>query len=205
MMAAFHCRLANNVIRMEGWRMLEQGLNEELEQYILLNYRPDGAEEKAFAEDPKKKASTGGVLGIGAPFAACIALPEFLTGIESLAAKLEMSLSEKLMWWTKERKRKPAEIYSAAGVTKAHFAKIRNNVQYHPTKETVLAFVIALHLSMDEAADLLKRAGYALSESRLGDMIVKFFLEMKRYNIDEINEALYTHGCKTLTNWRSTK
>lgn len=47
-MAGFHCRLANNVIRMEGWRMLEQGLNEELEQYILLNYRPDGVEEKAF-------------------------------------------------------------------------------------------------------------------------------------------------------------
>ncbi len=185
--------------------MLEQGLNEELERYILLNYRPDGAEEKAFAEEPKKKASTGGVLGIGVPLAACIALPEFLTGIESLAAKLEMSFSEKLMWWIKERKRKPVEIYSAAGVTKVHFAKIRNNVQYHPTKETVLAFAIALHLSMDEAADLLKRAGYALSESRLGDMIVKFFLEMKRYNIDEINEALYTHGCKTLTNWRSTK
>ncbi|SHK58558.1 hypothetical protein SAMN05216582_10883 [Selenomonas ruminantium] len=185
--------------------MLEQGLNEELEQYILLNYRPDGTEEKAFAEEPKKKASTGGVLGIGAPFAACIALPEFLTGIESLAAKLEMSFSEKLMWWIKERKRKPVEIYSAAGVTKAHFAKIRNNVQYHPTKETVLAFVVALHLSMDEAADLLKRAGYALSESRLGDMIVKFFLEMKRYNIDEINEALYTHDCKTLTNWRGNK
>ena len=60
-------------------------------------------------------------------------------------------------------------------------------------------------VSMDEAADLLKRAGYALSESRLGDMIVKFFLEMKRYNIDEINEALYTHDCKTLTNWRGNK
>lgn len=41
--------------------MLKQGLNEELEQYILLNYRPDGAEEKALAEEPKKKASTGGV------------------------------------------------------------------------------------------------------------------------------------------------
>ena len=186
--------------------MLEQGLIGELERYILLNYRPDGVKEKDFTEAPKrKKDTTGGAFGLGAPFAACIALPEFLTGIESLTNKLEMSFSEKLMWWIKERKRKPVEIYSAAGVTKAHFAKIRNNVQYHPTKETVLAFVVALHLSMDEAADLLKRAGYALSESRLGDMIVKFFLEMKRYNIDEINEALYAHDCKTLTNWRGNK
>lgn len=45
--------------------MLEQWLNEELEQYILLNYRPDRAKEKAFAEEPKeKKDSAGGVLGI---------------------------------------------------------------------------------------------------------------------------------------------
>lgn len=196
-------------ILLSGWgggRMLEHGLIEELERYILLNYRPAGAKEKFFAENPKKeKDSAGGDLEIGVPFAACIALPELMKGIDSLAAKLEMSFSEKLMWWIKERKRRPVEIYNAAGVTKAHFAKIRNNVQYHPTKETVLAFVIALHLSMDEAADLLKRAGYALSDSRLGDMIVKFFLEIKRYNIDEINEALYMHDCKTLTNWRESK
>ena len=109
------------------------------------------------------------------------------------------------MWWIKERKRTPVEIYRAAGVTKAHFAKIRNNPQYHPTKETVLAFVIALHLTLEEAKDLLERAGYALSKSHLGDMIVKCFLEMQRYNIDEINEAMYIHECKPLTNWRESK
>jgi len=36
-------------------------------------------------------------------------------------------------------------------------------------------------------------------------MIVKCFLEMQRYNIDEINEALYIHECKPLTNWRESK
>ena len=69
----------------------------------------------------------------------------------------------------------------------------------------MLAFVVALHLSLEEADDLLERAGYALSKSRLGDMIVKCFLEMKRYNLDEINEALYIHDCKPLTNWRESK
>ena len=128
-----------------------------------------------------------------------------MKGIEHLASKLEMSFSDKLMWWIKKQKRKPADVYGAVGISKGLFAKIRNNSQYHPTKETVLAFVVALHLSTEDAADLLRRAGYALSPSSLGDMIVAYFLNAKRYNIDEVNEALYTHDCKTLTNWRDCK
>ena len=186
--------------------MLERELTEELERYILLNYRPEGAVEKHFAEESKKSNDVANEnLGLGVSWNACMTLPQIMKRIESLAAKRGMSFSEKLMWWIKERKRKPVEIYGAAGVTKAHFAKIRNNVHYHPTKETVLAFVIALHLSLDESVDLLERAGYALSKSNLGDVIVKCFLEIQRYDIDEINDALDSHGCKTLTNWRKEK
>ena len=180
--------------------MLDKELSVELKQYLLVNYRPEGGVEKHFVEDtPKKSDVFPPILGMAA------GLFRILQGTDSLVRHLDMSFSEKLMWWIKERKRTPVEIYRAAGVTKAHFAKIRNNPQYHPTKETVLAFVIALHLSVEEAKDLLERAGYALSKSHLGDMIVKCFLEMQRYNIDEINEALYIHECKPLTNWRESK
>lgn len=184
--------------------MLEKELKDEIERYILLNYRPDGAKVKAFSEGTEAALASiprGFTTGI----AAAAISTDFIKGIDYLASKLETSFSEKLMWWIKKRKRKPVEIYSAVGITKGHFAKIRNNVQYHPTKETVLAFVVALHLSMEEAADLLKRAGYALSDSCLADVIVAYFLEARRYNIDEVNEALYNHSCKPLTNWRECK
>lgn len=184
--------------------MLAQEIIQDLEQYIIFHYRPEGAKKKAFdkgGERTSAQLSAGGLF----PFAAC-ALPfDMLKKIESLVSKMEMSFSEKLMWWIKERKCKPVDIYRDVGITRAHFAKIRNNVQYHPTKETVLAFVVALHLSMDEAVDLLKRAGYALSPSCLGDVIVAYFLEVKRYNIDEINLALYRYNCRPLTNWRECK
>lgn len=182
--------------------MLNQDLKDELERYLLLHYRPDGAVVKNFDDEPEEppQTSVAGLSGIVAAVST-----DFLKGIDYLASKLQMSFSEKLMWWIKERKRKPVEIYSAVGITKGHFAKIRNNIHYHPTKETVLAFVVALHLSMDEATDLLKRAGYALSDSCLSDMIVTYFLEAKRYNIDEVNEALYRYDCKPLTNWRECK
>ena len=187
--------------------MLDGKLSAELERYLLLNYRPEGAAEKSFANESsdveERPSSVAGAKGIF-PFAVG-AVIDILKGTDSLAQHLDMSFSEKLMWWIKKRNRTAVEIYHAAGVTKEHFAKIRNNAQYHPTKETVLAFVVALHLSLEEADDLLERAGYALSKSRLGDMIVKCFLEMKRYNLDEINEALYIHDCKPLTNWRESK
>lgn len=186
--------------------MLDGKLSAELERYLLLYYRPEGAAEKSFADETEDKERTSSVAGVKGIFPFAVgAVIDILKGTDSLAQHLDMSFSEKLMWWIKKRNRTAVEIYHAAGVTKAHFAKIRNNAQYHPTKETVLAFAIALYLSLEEADDLQERAGYALSKSRLGDIIVKCFLEMKRYNLDEINEALYIHDCKPLTNWRESK
>ena len=53
--------------------------------------------------------------------------------------------------------------------------------------------------------DLLKRAGYALSQSSKSDIIVAYFLEHGIYKLDTVNEALYSFGCKPLSNWRATK
>ena len=110
--------------------MLDGKLSAELERYLLLNYRPEGAAEKSFAdelEDKERPSSVAGAKGIF-PFAVG-AVIDILKGKDSLAQHLDMSFSEKLMWWIKERNRTAVEIYHAAGVTKAHFAKIRNNTQ----------------------------------------------------------------------------
>ena len=123
-----------------------------------------------------------------------------------LLSKLEdnATFSEKVLWWIEKKERKPSEIYGKVGISKQLFAKIRSNPQYHPTKETVFAFAIALHLDKKDTIDLLKRAGYALSDSSISDTIVSFFIDNERYNIDEINEVLYEYECRTLTNWRDS-
>ena len=87
--------------------------------------------------------------------------------------------------------KKDSEIYKKACLTKQHFSKIRNNPKYKPTKQTAIALALALELNLEETRDLIGRAGYALTNSSKFDLIIRYFIEQKVYNVVEINMALY--------------
>ena len=86
---------------------------------------------------------------------------------------------------------KDSVIYKKAHVSRQHFSKIRNNPNYKPTKETAIAFALALELDVAQTNDLIGRAGYTLSNSSKFDLIIRYFIEQKQYNIVEINTVLY--------------
>lgn len=114
--------------------------------------------------------------------------------IDNLMDQLEETFSQRLLRMIDERGMTDSEAYTKAYVDRRHFSKIRKDVNYAPNKKTVLAFTIALELSLDEAKDLLASAGFALSRSSKTDIIVAYFLQNKIYNMFEINDVLDAYG-----------
>lgn len=90
------------------------------------------------------------------------------------------------------------ECYKKANVSKKTFWKINNDRKYRPSKNTVLAFAIALELTLEETEQLLKTVGFALSHSNTADMIIEYYIRKGNYNIHEINAALFKYDQECL-------
>lgn len=120
------------------------------------------------------------------------------TSLDALLNEVGKSFHEMLFDLVRESGMTDVEVYKRANMDRKLFSKIRSNPAYHPRKDTVLALAIALRLSLGETEDLLSRAEYALSPSSRSDLIVRFFIERKVYDIDIINIALHEHGLPIL-------
>ena len=114
-----------------------------------------------------------------------------MLNLDGMLYNLDKGFSETLLDLIDRTGKKDSEIYKKANVDRKLFSKIRNNADYRPSKTTAIAFAIALELSMDETDDLLARAGIALSQSNKFDVIVRYFIENKKYDIFELNSVLF--------------
>ncbi len=89
-------------------------------------------------------------------------------------------------------------VYKKANIDRKLFSKMKSNLDYQPSKRTAIAFALALELSLEDTITFIARAGYALSSSSKFDLIIRYMILHRTYDLYEVNQILFAFKQKTL-------
>jgi hypothetical protein len=89
-------------------------------------------------------------------------------------------------------------VYRAAHVSRQAYSAIISDENHRVARGTALALAFALHLSEAEAEQLLRKAGFSLSDSLLADVIYRCCLRHGVVSLDTLNRLLAKYRCVPL-------
>lgn len=190
---------------------LSPELAQELDRYIADHYEAEAEtvtiqslEEEGIAGQAGEAICFESMAGAAASDTGLIS--GFLyrkTDLDQVVEQLDESFSAMLLRKIDEKGLSDVQCYKRANISRQLFSKIRNDRPdrpYRPSKVTVLALAVALELSLAETQELLLKAGFALSPSYKLDLIVEYFISKGIYDLDKINQVLFSHDQPLLGN-----
>ena len=117
------------------------------------------------------------------------------------ASEKQDDFVRRLLYYVNYKEKTHPQVYNAAGMTPDCFSKIISGKTKSPTRINVIALAFALELNLDEAQDLLSRAGYYFPVPTIKeDIIFQYCFEDREgpHTIDEVNDALVSLGFKPI-------
>lgn len=124
---------------------------------------------------------------------------EELKILDDLMPSDENTFKKKLLEFIYKAGMTNSEVYSRIDMDRRLFSKICSfNNGYMPSKKNILALSIGMKLTAEQAQELLEIVGYTFSKYSKTDIVVKYFLEKREYNIFKINEVLTHYNRTTL-------
>lgn len=110
----------------------------------------------------------------------------------------DRSFGDMCAWWMQQKGIDAHEFYCRSNLSKATFSNIKKHPAQTPKKTTAFACVIGLRLNLEEAGDLLMRAGLTFSPYYKTDEIIKSYIQNMDYDIDAINLELFENDLALL-------
>lgn len=110
----------------------------------------------------------------------------------------ELSFSYYLFELIEKKGINEVELYKKANIDRKLFSKIMSSGSYQPSKQTAILLALALELNIDQTLDLLSRAGYTLSNALKSDLVIRWCVNEKIYNVYEVCEILLKLELKPL-------
>ena len=125
--------------------------------------------------------------------------------VEQLERALDQRLKEKQETFSEAMQRiireqdlLDPEVYGRIFMNRTTFNKIKNEKNHRPNRKSALQLAVALRLNFDQTQDFIGKAGYTLSQSALGDVVLEFCLNMHIYDTQTIDALLVDRGEKAL-------
>jgi len=97
-----------------------------------------------------------------------------------------------------EKGLKPQELYKKAFIDRKLYSQIMGKRSYQPSKDTAIAFGLALELHYENFKIFLQSAGFSLNHNSEFDLVIKYCVQNGIYSIIEVNDKLGKKGQRVL-------
>lgn len=111
-------------------------------------------------------------------------------------SKNDNNFQKLLFKYIDDKNLKDSDVYNKVHIDRRLFSKIRSDIHYHPSKDTVILLGLSLELNEKEVEELLNSASYSLPKNNIYDLIIRFCFIEGIYELKKINELLEMYNCK---------